>query len=64
MLEENPNYFIELNSMTSFQKLDELYDMYIYFLEKDEFEKCEIIQNNIMTIRSKYHTVIREKKSL
>lgn len=64
MLSENPNYYIEMTSMTDFQKLDELYDMYIYFLEKDEFEKCEIIQNNIVTVRSKYHSVIREKKSL
>jgi hypothetical protein len=63
MMEENPNYFIELKSMTDFQKLDELYDMYIYFLEKDEFEKCEVIQNNIVTVRSKYHKVIKEKKS-
>jgi hypothetical protein len=53
-----------MTSMTDFQKLDELYDMYIYFLEKDEFEKCEVIQNNIVTVRNKYHRVIREKKSL
>lgn len=64
MLEENPNYFIELNSMTTFQKLDELYDMYIYYLEKDEFEKCKVIQKNITTLRDKYHVIIREKKSL
>ena len=63
MLEENPNYFIDMTSMTTFQKLDELYDMYIYYLEKDEFEKCAVIQTNITTIRDKYHTVIREKKS-
>lgn len=64
MLEENPNYFIELNSMTTFQKLDELYDMYIYYLEKDEFEKCKVIQKNISIIRDKYHVIIKEKKSL
>jgi hypothetical protein len=64
MLEQNPNYFIEMTSMTDFQKLDELYDMYIYFLEKDEFEKCSVIQNNITAVRNKYHTVIKEKKSL
>jgi GT2 family glycosyltransferase len=64
MLEQNPNYFIEMNSMTDFQKLDELYDMYIYFLEKDEFEKCNVIQNNITAVRNNYHKVIREKKSL
>ena len=64
MLEENPNYFIDMTSMTQFQKLDELYDMYIYYLEKDEFEKCAVIQKNIETIRDKYHVIIREKKSL
>lgn len=64
MLEENPNYFIDMTSMTTFQKLDELYDMFIYFLEKDEFEKCKVIQKNIQTIRDKYHVIIREKKSL
>jgi hypothetical protein len=64
MLNENPNYYIEMTSMTDFQKLDELYDMYIYFLEKDEFEKCEIIQSNIVTVRNNYHSVIRENKSL
>ena len=64
MLEQNPNYFIEMNSMTDFQKLDELYDMYIYFLEKDEFEKCNVIQNNITAVRNNYLKVIREKKSL
>lgn len=63
MLETNPNYFIELQSMTDFQKLDELYDMYIYFLEKDDFEKCKVIQENISTIRDKYHKVIRKKLS-
>jgi hypothetical protein len=64
MLEQNSNYYIELTSMTDFQKLDELYDMYIYFLEKDEFEKCEVIQKSIISVREKYHKVIREKKSL
>lgn len=64
MMEQNPNYFIDLQSMTDFQKLDELYDMFIYFLEKEEFEKCSTIQQNISTIREKYHKVIREKKSL
>jgi hypothetical protein len=64
MLEQNPNYYIELSSITTFQKLDELYDMYIYFLEKEEFEKCAVIQKNILIIRENYHKVIREKKSL
>jgi hypothetical protein len=59
MLEENPNYFIELKSMTIFQKIDELYDMYIYFLEKDEFEKCSVIKDNITTLREKYHVIIK-----
>ena len=59
MLEENPNYFIELESMTVFQKIDELYDMYIYFLEKDEFEKCSVIKDNITTLREKYHVIIK-----
>jgi len=64
MLETNSNYFVNMTSMTDFQKLDELYDMYIYFIEKDEFEKCSVIQTNITTIRNKYHKVIKEKKSL
>lgn len=64
MLEENSNYFIENNSMTTFQKLDELYDMYIYFLEKDQFEKCAVIQKNLTIIRDDYHKVIDERKSL
>ena len=59
MLEENPNCFIELESMTVFQKIDELYDMYIYFLEKDEFEKCSVIKDNITTLREKYHVIIK-----
>lgn len=64
MLEENPNYFIEMTSMTTFQKLDELYDMYIYFLEKDEFEKCAVIQKNLIILRGDYHKVIDERKLL
>lgn len=60
MLEQNPNYFIEMESMTTFQKLDELYDMYIYYLEKDEFEKCWVIQTNINSLREKYHLIIRK----
>lgn len=64
MLEENPNYFIDMTSMTTFQKLDELYDMYIYYLEKDEFEKCAVIQKNLTIIRDDYHKVIDERKSL
>lgn len=64
MMSKNPNYFIEMESMTTFQKLDELYDMYIYYLEKDQFEKCSIIQNSINVLREKYHVIIREKKSL
>jgi hypothetical protein len=59
MLEQNPNYYIELKSMTDFQKLEELYDMFIYFLERDEFEKCQVIQHSIVTVRNKYHEVIR-----
>lgn len=62
MMEQNPNYFIELESMTTFQKIDELYDMFIYFLEKDDFEKCQVIQKNIKTLREKYHVIIKEKK--
>ena len=46
------------------QKIDELYDMFIYFLEKDDFEKCQVIQKNINMLREKYHVIIREKKSL
>ena len=64
MLEENPNYFIDMTSMTTFQKLDELYDMYIYYLEKDQFEKCAVIQKNLTIIRDDYHKVIDERKSL
>lgn len=64
MMEQNPNYFIELESMTTFQKIDELYDMFIYFLEKDDFEKCQVIQKNLNTLREKYHVIIKEKKSL
>jgi len=64
MLEQNPKYFIDMGSMTDFQKLDELYDMYIYFLEKDEFEKCQVIHQNILEIRDKYHKIIREKKTV
>ena len=60
MLEQNPNYFLEMESMTTFQKLDELYDMYIYYLEKDDFEKCGVIQTNINILREKYHVIIRK----
>lgn len=64
MLKEDPNYYINLTSMTSFQKLDELYDMFIYFMEIEEYEKCSVIQSNILTLREQYQEVIREKKSV
>lgn len=62
MLENDPQYYIKLTSMTTFQKLDELYDMFVYFMEKEEFEKCSVIQRNILTLREQYHTVINEKR--
>ena len=62
MLENDPQYYIKLTSMTTFQKLDELYDMFIYFMETEEYEKCSVIQRNILTLREQYHTVINEKK--
>ena len=62
MLENDPQYYLKLTSMTTFQKLDELYDMFVYFIEKEEFEKCSVIQRNILTLREQYHTVINEKR--
>ena len=62
LLENDPQYYIKLTSMTTFQKLDELYDMFVYFMEKEEFEKCSVIQRNILTLREQYHTVINEKR--
>lgn len=64
MLENDPQYYIKLTSMTTFQKLDELYDMFIYFMETEEYEKCSVIQSNILTLREQYQEVIREKKSV
>lgn len=64
MLKENPNYYKELTSITTFDKLNELYDMYIYFLEKDDYDACKEIKENIEWARSTYHIVIKEKKSL
>lgn len=64
MLEHNPNYYLELSSLTTFQKLDELYDLYVYFLEAEEFEKLSVIHENIKILRQKYHEVIRERKAI
>ena len=64
MLEQDSQYYINLTSMTTFQKLDELYDMFVYFMEIEEYEKCSVIQQNILTLREQYHQVIREKKSI
>lgn len=64
MLENDPLYYMKLTSMTTFQKLDELYDMFIYFMEKEEFEKCSILQKNIHSLREQYHVVINEKRAI
>ena len=61
LLNQNPNYYFELNSISTFQKLDELYDMLIYFLEKQEYEKCIIIQKNIDAIKKLYHLEIKDR---
>lgn len=54
MLSENNTYYIELKSMTIYQKIEELYDMLIYFLEIDEYEKCSLIINQIAELREIY----------
>lgn len=64
MLSENPNYYIELQSVSTFQKIDELYDMLIYFMEKNEFEKCEIINSNLTTLISIHRNELKQKGML
>jgi hypothetical protein len=63
LLNQNPNYYLELNSISTFQKLDELYDMLTYFLEKQEYEKCIVIQKNIEVIKKLYHVEINSRGS-
>jgi len=64
MLEENPNYYVELNSVSTFQKIDELYDMMIYFMERNEFEKCEVINTNLSKIISIHRDELKQKGML
>lgn len=54
MLSENESYYIELESMTTYQKIDELYDMYVYFLEVEDYEKCSIITKQIDILKEMY----------
>jgi len=64
MLEENPNYYVELNSVSTFQKIDELYDMMIYFMERNEFEKCEVINTNLSKLISIHRDELKQKGML
>jgi hypothetical protein len=64
MLEENPNYYVELNSVSTFQKIDELYDMMIYFMERNEFEKCEVINRNLSKLISIHRDELKQKGML
>lgn len=64
MLEENPNYYVELNSVSTFQKIDELYDMMIYFMERNEFEKCEVINTNLSKLISIHRNELKQKGML
>jgi len=64
MLEENPNYYVELNSVSTFQKIEELYDMMIYFMERNEFEKCEVINTNLSKIISIHRDELKQKGML
>lgn len=64
MLEENPNYYVELNSVSTFQKIDELYDMMIYFMERNEFEKCEVINRNLLKLISIHRDELKQKGML
>lgn len=54
MLSENDSYYIELKSMTTYQKIDELYDMLVYFLEVEEYEKCSVVINQINKLKEIY----------
>jgi len=64
MLEENPNYYVELNSVSTFQKIEELYDMMIYFMERNEFEKCEVINTNLSKLISIHRDELKQKGML
>lgn len=61
MLVENSSYYLELESLTTFQKIEELYDLMIYFLERQEFENCIIIQENLETIKEIYRKELIDK---
>ena len=64
MLEENPNYYVELNSVSTFQKIDELYDMMIYFMERNQFEQCEVINTNLSKLFSIHRDELKQKGML
>lgn len=63
MMVVNQNYFLELTSISTFQKIDQLYDMLIYFLEKEEYEKCTVISNNIKQLKQMYHDEINHNEN-
>lgn len=63
MLLSNPNYYLTLNSITTYQKIEELYDMLIYFMEIENYEACNIIQDQLSKIKIIYQKgIVSHKK--
>lgn len=54
MLQSNPNYYLDLKSISATQKIDELYDMYIYFLEVENYNACFVVSTQIKVILDIY----------
>lgn len=61
MLVDDDTYYLNLKSMTTYQKIDELYDMLIYFLDNEEYEKCSVIINQIKKLKELYKNELIDK---
>lgn len=61
MLQTNPDYYLGYNAQSTFQKIDELYDLYLYFIEKQNYEACIIIKFNLDILTERYKTELHNK---
>lgn len=61
LLKANPAYYQLVSTQSTYQKIDELYDLYVYFIEKQDYEACSIVKHNLDILNDQYKTELKRK---
>jgi hypothetical protein len=54
MIQDDPQHFVNSNSLSMSEKLEQLYTLLIYFLDLEDYKACQVIKNQIEMVKVSY----------